>query len=163
MRRQLISKLTMVGGVVVLLAFGGTATGADLFGFNLVGPQVTKSSSDGSSITMTGSGSFDAAAGTVVGGGSFSVRDANGSITTHGSWAATAFTHFDSFGGPNSGHEGGQLLITATLFPQGGPPQAGLPMDITCEIFAPVITFEGVTVGKFDTPEFGHTLFHQNN
>jgi hypothetical protein len=162
MRRHSAWKRTMVGGVVVFLAFGGTATAADVIGFNLVGPQVTKSSSDGSSITTTGSGSFDTA-GTVVAGGSFSVRDANGSVTAHGSWAATGFTHFDSYGGPNSGHEGGKLLITVTLFPQGGSPQAGLPMDITCEIFAPVITFEGVTVGKFDTPEFGHTLFHQNN
>lgn len=165
MRRHLLSKGTMVGAVVVvLLAFGGTATAADvIYGFNLVGPQVTKSSADNSSITVTGSGSFDDTAGTVVGGGSFTVRDANGSVTTHGSWAATGFTSFDSFGGPNSGHEGGTLLITVTLFPQGEPPQTGLPMNVTCEIRAPVITFEGVTVGPFDKPEFGHTLFHRNN
>jgi hypothetical protein len=160
MRRHLVSKATVVGGVVALLASGGTAAAADvIYGFNLVGPQTTASSS-GASITVTGSGSFDTTAATVVGGGSFTERDVHGSVTTHGSWAATGFTSFESFGGFNSGHQGGTLLITVTLSPQGGPPQTGLPMNVTCEIFAPVITFEGVTVGNFTTPVLGHTLFH---
>ena len=71
MRRHLVSKATVVGGVVVLLASGGTAAAADvIYGFNLVGPQTTASSS-GASITVTGSGSFDTTAATVVAGGSF--------------------------------------------------------------------------------------------
>lgn len=163
MRRYSVFPGLMAGTIVVLLALGGTAAAADvIYGFNLVGPQTTASGS-GATITMTGSGSFDTTARTVVAGGSFAERDANGSVTTHGSWAATGFTSFDSFGGPNSGHEGGQLLITVTLFPQGGPPQTGQLMNITCEIDAPVITFEGVTVGNFVTPLFGHTLFHRND
>jgi len=162
MKRHSVSKGTMVVAAVVLLALGGTATAADvIYGFNLVGPQITASSS-GVSIELTGSGSFSTA-GTVVGGGSFAIRNAHGSVTSHGAWAATGFTGFTPFGGPNLGHLGGTLLITVTLFPQDGPPQTDLPMNITCEIDAPSFTFEGVTVGTFVTVQHGHTLFHQDN
>ena len=162
MRRHLVSIGPVVSLVVLLLALVGIATASDVtYSFNLIGPQITTSSS-GASITMTGAGSFDSTTGTVVASGAFTERDANGSVTAHGTWTATGFTSFESFGGPNPGTQGGQLLITVTLFPQGGPPQTGQSMSVTCLVNAPPGFTEGVTLGGFTTPMRGHTLFHLN-
>ena len=88
------------------------------FSFNLVGPNTAMASS-GDIIRTTGSGSFDAAASAIVASGSFTHITASGSVFARGTWVATAFNGFESFGGPNPGTQGGVLEFTATLFPVG--------------------------------------------
>jgi hypothetical protein len=163
-RRYLASRgLPIVSLVMVLLALVRIAAAADVtYSFELLGPQITASSS-GASIAMTGAGSFNTTTGTVVASGSFAQFNANGSVAAHGMWSATSFVSFDSFGGANPGLQGGQLVMIVTLFPKGGPPQTGLSMSITCLVGSPPPgAIEGVTIGNFTTPVRGHTLFHLN-
>ena len=164
MKRHLLSTgLPIVSLVVALLALVRIATAADVtYSFELLGPQITTSSS-GASIAMTGTGSFDDTEGTVVASGSFVQFTANGSVAANGKWSATSFVSFDSFGGPNPGLQGGQLVMIVTLFPKGGSPQTGLSMSVTCLVGSPPPgAIEGVTIGNFTTPVRGHTLFHLN-
>jgi len=114
-------------------------------------------------IRTTGSGSFDATANTIVASGSFTHTTVGGSVVARGTWAATAFTSFVGFGGPNPGTQGGVLEFTATLSPQGGSPLSGVPVSVTCRVFAPPGTGkEATTVGPFTEKTDGMTLFHQN-
>ena len=164
MRRHLASKrLPIVSMVVALLTLVRIAAAADItYSFELLGPQITTSRS-GASIAMTGAGSFDATTGAVVASGLFAQFNANGSVAAHGTWSATSFVTFDSFGGPNPGLQGGQLVMIVTLVPKGGPPQTGLTMNVTCLVGSPPPgAIEGLTIGDFTTPVRGHTLFHLN-
>ena len=165
MRRPFASTgLRIVSLFVSFLALVGLATAADVtYSFNLIGPQITASGS-GDKIAMTGAGSFDTTAGTVVASGSFAQFNANGSVVK-GTWLATSFASFDAFGGPNSGLQGGVLQIMVTLTFQHGGQQTGVPMSVTCLINAPpgFTGNEGITLGDFTTPVRGRTLFHVNN
>ena len=129
--------------------------------FNLIGPNTAEAPS-GDIIRTTGSGSFDVAASTIVASGSFTHTTASGSLVARGTWAATAFTSFMGFGGPNPGTQGGQLKFKATLFPDGGTPVTGVPVSVTCRVFAPrsFTEEEGTTVGAFTEKTGGLTVFH---
>jgi len=131
------------------------------FSFNLVGPNTARAPS-GDIIRTTGSGSFDVAARTIVASGSFTHINAAGSVVARGTWAATAFTSFVAFGGPNPGTQGGVLEFSATLFPGGGSPVTGVPVTVTCLVNKPsgFTEEEGTTVGDFTEKTGGHTLFH---
>lgn len=128
--------------------------------FNLIGPNTARNPSSGDIIRTTGSGSFDAAAGTIVASGSFTHTTASGTLVARGTWAATAFTKFMGFGGPNPGVQGGQLKFNATLFPDGGTPHTGVPVSVTCLVNAPTGFTEGTTVDAFTEKTGGKTLFH---
>ena len=84
------------------------------YGFNMVGPNASKDPSSGNTIKVVGGGSFDTTAGTVVATGSFAEFDASGSVIAQGTWQATAFVSFVSYGGPSPGFQGGQLMLTVT-------------------------------------------------
>jgi hypothetical protein len=135
------------------------------FTFNLHVPNTATASAGpfaGDTIRLTGGGSFDSA--DVVASGSFRIFDPSGAVVESGTWAATAFTSFVSFGGPNTGELGGQLKITVTLTPaHGAPPLIGQPMIVTCAIHAPPGFDEGTTVGDFQMKTGGATLFHENS
>jgi len=135
------------------------------FTFNLHVPNTAMASAGpfaGDTIRLTGGGSFNSA--NVVASGSFTIFDPSGSVVESGTWHATAFTSFVSFGGPNTGEVGGQLKITVTLTPaHGAAPLIGQPMIVTCAIFAPPGFEEGTTVGDFQTKTGGATLFHENS
>lgn len=136
---------------------------ADPVSFNLIGPNTAEATS-GDIIRTTGSGSFDATAGAIVASGSFTHTTAGGSLVARGTWVATAFISFEGFGGPNPGTQGGQLKLTATLFPVGGSPVTGVPMSVTCLVNKPAsfTEDEGTTVGAFTDKTGGQTLFHLN-
>ncbi len=137
---------------------------ADPISFNLISPNTARNPTTGDSIRTTGSGSFDAAAGTIVASGSFTHFLANGNVVAKGTWAATAFNSFLSFGGPNPGTQGGVLVFTATLFPVGGSPVTGRLVTVTCLVNKPFwfTGEEGTTVGDFTDKTDGQTLFHLN-
>jgi hypothetical protein len=145
-----------------LTAALAAAGSADPMSFNLITPN-TATNSAGDIIRTTGAGSFDAAAQTIVASGSFTQTTAGGSVVARGTWAATAITSFVGFGGPDPGSQGGVLKFTATLSPEGGSPLSGVPVSVTCRIFAPAGTgAEGTTVGAFTQKTGGATLFHLN-
>jgi hypothetical protein len=129
--------------------------------FNLIKPN-TSTAPSGDTIRVTGSGTFDTTAKSIVASGSFTHTDSTGAIVARGTWMATGFTSFKSFGGPNPGTQGGVLWFTATLFPDGGAPHLGILMSITCLVgLGPGHGFEeGTTVGVFTDVTGGTTLFH---
>jgi hypothetical protein len=147
------------------LAASWAAVGsADPISFNLISPNTARNPTTGDIIRTTGSGSFDATARTILASGSFTHFRANGSVVARGTWAATAFTSFWRFGGPNPGTQGGVLVFAATLFPVGGSPVPGLPVTVTCLVKKPsgFTGEEGTTVGAFTDKTDGMTLFHLN-
>jgi len=136
-----------------------TAQGA-VYSFNLDPPN-TAADESGNVIRVTGAGVFDTG-GAVRATGSFTIFNSAGAVTGRGTWRATDFVSFDSFGGPSPGFQGGVLEITVTLFPQGGSPITDVPMSITCLVNAPpgFTEDEGTTVWDFMEKTGGTTLFH---
>jgi len=133
---------------------------SDPTGFTLQQPNTAVNPSTLETISTTGAGSFNA--GGIVANGSFTQFNAAGSVVARGSWAATGFTNFVPFAGPNPGVEGGQLTFSATLFPDGGSPMTGVTVIVTCRVNAPsgFTDEEGTTVGAFTEHTGGTTLFH---
>jgi hypothetical protein len=148
-----------------MVALVQLATAADLtYSFSFFGPQVNSAPSGpfaGDTIRVTGSGSFDPGAATVVAGGSFTVSDpSSGAIVQRGTWKATAFGSFQAFGGPKSGIQGGTLQITVTM-----GSMTDVSMTVNCLIAAPAgfPGAEGIVIGDFTQVVRGATLFHLND
>lgn len=163
----------LVATTLLLTLAPAPAAAKDLtYSFNLLGPQTATNGTE--TIAVTGAGSFDKTAGTVVASGVFLItNNSDGSVVSAGTWRATAFDSFCSRGGATSGEQGGVLVITVTLSPKGGEPVTGVTMTVNCLIFAPPNNAntcspvgEGVTVagavGDFTTIVRGATLFHLN-
>ncbi len=163
-------KLTVLGILLALASMAALAPAAIAAAtpnsFNLISPNTATAPSGtpfaGDTIRVTGSGTFDTSTGAIVASGSFTHTHPTGTIVARGTWVATGFTSFKSFGGPNPGTQGGQLWLTATLFPNGGSPHTGIPMSITCLVgLGPGHGFEeGTTVDGFTNKTGGLTLFH---
>jgi len=107
-----------------------------------------------------------------VASGAFTISS-SGSPRSFGAWKATGFDSFCPRGGPNSGSQGGVLVITVTLFPKGGEPVTDVTLTVDCLVFAPPNNAdtcgpvgEGViitgAVGDFTTIFRAATLFHLN-
>jgi len=163
-RRFFNTKRLVIHSLVLLLAALlsplAIAQGA-VYSFNLDPPN-TAADESGNVIRVTGAGVFDTGSGAVRATGSFTIFNSAGAVTGRGTWRATDFGSFDSFGGPSPGFQGGVLEITVTLFPQGGSPITDVPMSITCLVNAPpgFTEDEGTTVGDFTEKTGGTTLFH---
>jgi hypothetical protein len=160
--------MTILMTFFLAAAFAPAAAGREpTVSFSFFGPQTTLATSGpfaGDTIKVSGGGSVNTTDRTVAAGGSFTITAANGSVVTVGDWEATAFQSFTSFGGPNAGNQGGQLLMTVALFPEQGAPITGLTMTVNCRIDAPAgfTGREGLTVGDFTVVTRGATLFHLN-
>ena len=158
--------VTLLATVLSTLALASAAAANDLtYSFTLNGPQSAADPNTGNTILVTGSGSFDTAdSGTVIGSGSFTILNRSGAVVNRGTWKATSFVSFDSFGGFSSGLQGGVLKIIVTLSPNAGTPMPGVSMVVTCRIKAPPNTgAEGIIIGSFTETLAGHTLFHLND
>jgi hypothetical protein len=164
------SKPSMVWLGIVLatalltLAAAPAAVAQDVtYSFNLLGPQTTTNGTQ--TIEVTGSGSFDPTAGTVVASGSFNItNNSNGAVVSRGTWNATAFNSFCARGGPSPGFQGGVLVITVTLSPNGGEPITDVTLKVTCRVGSGCSAgHEGVTVTgsglDFTVVTRGATLF----
>jgi hypothetical protein len=145
-----------------LLAFVPAASAATTYSFQLTGPNTAVNPSTGDIIRVTGSGTFDTSAQTVVASGSFTHRTSTGTLVARGTWTATSFVSFDAFGGPTPGIQGGVLDIIATLFPSGGSPVTGVPIEVVCVVNAPAgfTGEEGTSVDGFTEHTGGTNLFH---
>jgi hypothetical protein len=163
----------LVATALLALAAAPAAVAQNVtYSFNLVGPQTTSNGTQ--TIEVTGSGSFDPNARTVVASGSFNItNNSNGAVISRGTWSATAFNGFCARGGPNPGTQGGVLVMTITLSPSGEEPITGVTMSVTCRVKAPGAPGnpcgagrEGVTVTgnglNFTDVTRGATLFHLN-
>ena len=148
----------LLGAAFLCVACGAQAA---TWTFNLA-KGCTSQNAAGETIRTTGEGAFDPGAGAVAGSGSYSLRNAQGKVTVHGSWSATAFGSFTSDGGLNNGLQGGILNITVTLYPDGGAPQSGVLMTVICPFVngAPDEAGDATLVGDFTTRIDGETVFH---
>ncbi len=148
----------LLGAAFLCLAAGAQAAP---WTFNLE-RGCTAQNAAGDTIRVTGEGAFDPGAGAVAGSGNYSIRNAAGNVTVHGSWSATAFGSFHSDGGLNNGSQGGTLNITVTLYPDGGAPQTGVSMTVICPFVNGAFDEEGdaTLVGEFTTRTGGETEFH---
>jgi hypothetical protein len=164
-KRATYLSVTALAAMLSILALTSSASANDLtYSFTLDGPQTAEDPGSRNTIRVTGSGSFDNSAGSVIGSGSFTILNSGGAVISRGIWNATAFVGFDSFGGFNPGTQGGVLNITVTLSPNAGTPMTGVSMVVTCRVKAPAnfAGAEGITIGSFTDTVAGHTLFHLN-
>jgi hypothetical protein len=107
-------------------------------------------------ISVTGSGTFDTAAKTIQGKGSFVHYNASGTVMCQGTWKATGYTSFTDFGANDQGQQGGVLAMTVTHYCKTmGMTMTGIPMTVTSTVNAPAGYTEGATVGDFTQPTGG--------
>jgi hypothetical protein len=162
----LLPILFVVFSVGLALASPAVAS-SPTYSFDLTGPQTNKDPGTNNTLALTGAGSFDPSTGTVVASGAFAIFSSSGSPLSSGTWKATGFDSFCSRGGPNSGTQGGVLVITVTFFPHGGQPITGLTITVNCLVGTGCSAgAEGITVtgsvGNFTDVLHGRTLFHLN-
>ena len=165
LRAVWICAVVMMLGLTAGLATSVRAQTATAYSFNLITPNTAMAPSGdfaGDTIRVTGAGSFDTVAGTVVASGSFTHIKADGTVFARGTWVATDFVSFWSFGGPNGGTQGGVLEIKVTLMPAGGSPHTGIVMTVNCLVHKPAgfTGEEGTAVDGFTERTGGETLFH---
>ncbi len=165
--KKLVTYLSVaaLSAILSISALVSAAAANDLtYSFTLNGPQSAGDPNTGNTILVTGSGSFDTAdSGTVIASGSFTIFNSGGAVVNRGTWRATSFVSFDSFGGFSPGLQGGVLKIIVTLSPNAGTPMTGVSMVVTCRIKAPPNTgAEGIIIWSFTETIPGHTLFHLN-
>src|SRR5258707_14363855 len=71
--------VTALAAMLSILALASVAAANDLtYSFTLNGPQAAGDPNTGNTILVTGSGSFDPSAGTVIGSGSFTIFNSGG-------------------------------------------------------------------------------------
>ncbi len=158
MNRGMKSLVLILGALLLPVA-----AQASQWGFAINNPTTAVDPGTSQSIRTSGAGRFDPAAGSVAGGGSYFIADANGKVLERGTWTATAFVGFTPLGGINPGIQGGVLNILVTLNPSHGDPRTDQLMTITCP-FEPGEGFDeaddSTTVGNFTVPAGGITVFH---
>jgi hypothetical protein len=152
---------------LVLIATAPVAMAAEAtYAFRMMGPNIAVTTASdghhhpGDTIRLTGSGSFDPAARTVVGGGSFTHVGADGSVHMRGTWTAIGFVSFSPFGGPRNGAQGGVVQLVTTHFAENGVSCGeGIPMTMISPINGPVGTIGGTTTGPFGSIVEGRVSF----
>lgn len=161
-----LSLMAVMAATLFMLAVAPPVVAQDAsVSFNLIGPQTTTNGTD--TIRLTGGGSFDPSAGTVVASGSFTItNNLTGAVVSKGTWNATAFDSFCPRGGPSAGTQGGVLVITVTFLSDGGDSTTG-KLTVNCLVGHGCNPgHEGVTVtgtvGNFTIVTRGATLFHLN-
>ena len=116
---------------------------------------------NGDLILMVGSGTFGG--GTITGGGTYTVQDAAGTIHGHGTFSATSFVSFVSYGS-RDGVEGGQLVTNVHLVSVRGDIADGI-LTVNCLVGSPPPdAHEGVNLAisggnNYNASVHGETLF----
>src|SRR2546428_8162817 len=140
------SLLALAISLPLLTAHASSST----YSFNLKGPNTalaTVGPFTGDTIRLTGSGNFDPSSSTMTATGSFTHYCASCGGIIRGTWVSTGFTSFTSYGGPSPGVQGGLLVITVTMYPDGGSPHPGRILHVSCVVNAPPgAPDEGITI-----------------
>lgn len=158
--------MTIFGGAPVMAAATATTTS---YSFDLAAANTAISPAGGTMcgptaagdwISVTGSGTFDPAAGSIQAKGSFTHYNSGGSIVCRGTWKAAALTAFTDFGVNDQGEEGGVISMTVTHYCKTmGMTMTGIPMTVTSTVTstvnAPAAYTDGTTVGDFTQPTGG--------
>ena len=160
-KQSVISSLLLLGALLGL----PVSAQAAVYNFQLDGPN-TAADADGNVIAVTGTGRFDTTAGTVSAGGAFTVYNSEGTVVSKGTWAASSFVDFDSYGGVNRGYQTGRLEMVVTLTTRHGSPVSGGLMVVYCEPgevpgAAEANSEDGITLGEFTESTGGYTLFQR--
>jgi hypothetical protein len=172
MSRHLLTAI--VGGLILmgLLQFFAVApmnasAQTTSWSFTLTGPSTAMAPASvpvfgGDTLRVTGSGSFDTATQAITGGGSYQIIRPDGTVVDRGTWAATTFVHFTSYGGRGPGFQGGLLGLGVTATSSvTGLVFANIPSTVSCRVNAPPgAPEEGITSGVFSESTGGLTLFH---
>lgn len=177
MQKKILQKRG-IGTAAVLLAFISISFASPLiaansstpsYSFDLAGPNTalaTVGPFAGDTIRLTGSGSFDPSASSVTASGSFTHYCAICGGIVRGTWSATSFNSFQAFGGPSAGVQGGVLVVTVTLYPDGGSPHPGAVLQLVRLVGdssgAPA---SGLSIPNFGftQPTSGRVFFHVSN
>jgi hypothetical protein len=133
-------------------------------------PDVAKAS-NGDTVTLTGSGTFNPNPSMqATGSGSFVHRDSSGNIKGFGTWTAEELVSwtpggFSTLGGVlPGGSEGGIAVLRVHISPAtGGAGFTGL-LTILCKLNSPFVSDEGINLNipgviNFDEAAGGNTLF----
>jgi hypothetical protein len=151
------------GGALVRLA--KSDEGSTAFYFS-VATKATTGTYANDFIAIFGSGIFGGQ--DVAGNGIFSISTGLPPSSTNslasGTWEATRFVSFVSYGVANPRAEGGQLVISITLAFDNGHTVSGVTLTITCRVglTTPPPPEEGATLSGpvvFDHPAAGITTF----
>lgn len=159
-------------GVSRAAADSGAATYTYLIGTGGVEGPAVAMASNGDTITMTGSGTLSVHPKTVSGGGSFTHKNAAGTVLGSGTWTATQLLSFNSYGcGFFSGGPlppnfcGGLALIRVHLTPSAGGPGFAAILQVDCLLGkVPAGAKEGIRLAvgnglNFNREVHGETLF----
>jgi len=162
-------KLILIGAVILGVLEPGLATpiaaagdSSSLYSFDLIETTAVSSTGGmmataGDWISVSGSGAFDPIARTVRARGTFTHYTSGGKVMCQGTWTATGFTSFLSFGTNSDGQAGGVLSMVVTHHCTMGMTMTGIPMTVTSTVKAPAGStyVQGVTVCDFTTPTGG--------
>lgn len=148
-----------------LLRVGGSDGGETAFYFS-VATQASTGTFAGDRIVIFGSGTFGDNG--VDGTGIFSITTGGSPTSSNfvasGTWTATQFVSFVSFGVASLRAQGGMLVILVTLSFDGGSTVSGVTLTMICRVglTTPPPPAEGVTLSGpivFDTSVMGITTF----
>ena len=121
-----------------------------------VSPSGGTMGSPGDWISVSGAGTFNVADRTVRAAGFFVHHSASGAVECSGTWSATDFTSFVSFGADRNGRVGGVLSFVVTHHcTTMGMTMTGIPMTVTSTVNAPAGYVAGTTVADFTQPTGG--------
>jgi hypothetical protein len=120
---------------------------------------------NGDVVTVIGTGTFDVAAKSATGGGTFVHKTAGGTVVGSGTWAATGLLDYQSYGnavpqGLPANFFGGRLMLTVLLTPSAAPSvhrPAILQIECALGNFPPSAV-EGVRLNVKDHINFNTTV-----
>ena len=120
---------------------------------------------NGDVVTVIGTGTFDVAAKSATGGGTFVHKTSGGTVVGSGTWAATGLVDYQSYGnavpqGLPANFFGGRVTLTAVITPSANP-SVHLPaiLQIECALGNfPPSAVEGVRLNVQDVINFNKTV-----
>jgi hypothetical protein len=120
---------------------------------------------NGDVVTIIGTGTFDVAAKSATGGGTFVHKTSDGTVVGSGTWASTGLLDFQSYGnavpqGLPPTFFGGRVMLTAVFTPSANP-SAHLPaiLQIECALGkVPAGAVEGIRLNVQDVINFNKTV-----
>jgi hypothetical protein len=177
--RAWIGVLSIIGLMFAATVLGGGAqAAANKFVFHLGdaflgdGPDFALSTATGDRLQLSGTGTFNAGARRVDGGGTFVHRHADGSLFADGSWIAVGIVSWKAYGnavpqGLPPNFFGGVLVILIEVHPNlPGDPVLQAMLRVDCVLgHPPAGAEEGIQVSvpafpiTFDQEDGGATLF----
>ena len=125
---------------------------------------------NGWTIMIEGSGSFDLSSSSINGGGSYTILDARGGVIGNGTWTATSLDSFTPTAPGGSPGEGGHLELEASFNGTGtGALNGTQHIVIQCSMWGEKVNFPGypwpadfVEVAPYTLHRTGGVMFNLN-